>query len=197
MNLDIHKLHNIYFVMRHGKSQANHEELIISTPERGVDGYGLTQEGEQQARASAQNRKSEDILDESTIFVSSDFSRAKETAEIAAEVLGANPPVITALLRERNFGHYEGTHNSNYKKAWEVDARNASHDDTGVEEVADVRARALSLLESLEEKYQGKNIVLVSHGDTLQILLTAFAEVEPHTHRELAHLQTAEIRRCN
>ena len=197
MKLDLKELHNTYFVMRHGQSLANHEELIISTPERGVEGYGLTKEGEEQVRVSAEQAKSEGVLGTTAIFVSSDFARAKETAEIASRVLGALEPTITPLLRERNFGQFEGTHNSNYEKAWEVDAVKASHEGTGIEEVRDVRTRALKLISELEEKYQGKNIVLVSHGDTLQILLTAFAQREPHEHRSLNHLQTAEIRRCN
>ena len=197
MKLDLMELHNTYFVMRHGQSLANHEELIISTPERGIEGYGLTKEGQEQARVSAEQAESEGVLEATAILLSSDFARARETAEIATRVLGAPEPTITPLLRERNFGQFEGTHNSNYEKVWKIDAVNASHDGTGIEEVSDVRVRVLRLVHDLEEKYQEKNIVLVSHGDTLQILLTAFVQREPHEHRLLNHLQLAEIRRCN
>jgi broad specificity phosphatase PhoE len=37
--------------------------------------------------------------------------------------------------------------------------------------------------------------VLVSHGDTLQILQAAFLRMSPTRHRSLPGLETAEIRR--
>jgi len=35
-------LKNIYYIMRHGESEANTRGLIISSPERGTSSYGLT-----------------------------------------------------------------------------------------------------------------------------------------------------------
>ena len=37
-------------------------------------------------------------------------------------------------------------------------------------------------------------VVLVAHGDVLQILQTRFACVDPRTHRSLPHLETAPLR---
>ncbi|GEM_PF-6369883 len=41
---------------------------------------------------------------------------------------------------------------------------------------------------------QDKTILLVSHGDPLQILETAFKDISPALHRSLPHLQTGDVR---
>lgn len=42
-----------------------------------------------------------------------------------------------------------------------------------------------------------KDILLISHGDTLQILQCGFKKVSPYKHRGLVHIEIAEIRRVN
>ncbi|HUQ30307.1 MAG TPA: histidine phosphatase family protein [Candidatus Paceibacterota bacterium] len=188
-------LRNRYVVMRHGKSLANEQKIIVSHHAYGVPSYGLIAEGQQQARMSVEKAFKQSVLDSESIIVSSDFSRAKETAEIAAEVLGTHEQVlITPKLRERFFGAYDGTENTNYEKVWADDRLDAAHTNNGVESVEEVLARAMSLISDIEKEYAGKTILLVSHGDTLQILQTAFEKVHPSTHRTLQHLEPAEIR---
>ena len=41
---------------------------------------------------------------------------------------------------------------------------------------------------------RGRDILLVSHGDTLQILEAGFLRMDPSAHRQLPHLDTAQIR---
>jgi probable phosphoglycerate mutase len=55
-------------------------------------------------------------------------------------------------------------------------------------------ARVTSVVVDCENRYSGQVILLISHGDALQILQTAFAGQDASTHRQLEHLQTAEIR---
>jgi hypothetical protein len=40
-------------------------------------------------------------------------------------------------------------------------------------------------------------VILVAHGDVLQILQTAFEGVDPREHRSLPHLPNAELRWLN
>ena len=54
--------------------------------------------------------------------------------------------------------------------------------------------RTTALIADLEQRYSGRDILLVSHGDTLQILQAGFLRVDPSGHRRLPHLDTAEIR---
>jgi probable phosphoglycerate mutase len=104
---------------------------------------------------------------------------------------------LTPKLRERYFGLWDKKHSSHYHDVWTNDKFDANHKKDDVESTAEVRERTTSLINDLEREYQGKTILLVSHGDALQILLTAFADIESSQHRTLTHLETAEIRRVN
>jgi broad specificity phosphatase PhoE len=54
--------------------------------------------------------------------------------------------------------------------------------------------RVTALIADLERRYSGRDILLVSHGDTLQILQAGFLRMDPARHRSVPHLATAEIR---
>jgi broad specificity phosphatase PhoE len=151
----------------------------------------LTEKGEKQVRDSVSTAKGDD-----TIIISSPFSRCKRTAEIAAEVLGVNTAIIfDDRLRERWFGNWERKGNDNYEKVWEIDKVDPNHKIELVESAQDVQDRTASVVADCEKKYKGKKVLLVSHGDALQILQTWFRNVSPGKHRELTHLETAEIRK--
>jgi broad specificity phosphatase PhoE len=180
--------------MRHGQSKANIQNIIISHPQNGVhQDYALSDLGREQALESA--KKS--ILTKNTIIYASDFSRARETAEIVRKELGAPKIHITEALRERHFGDWEKLDSANYHKVWEFDKIDADHNLHNVESVRSVLDRATALIATLERQYSGQDILLVSHGDTLQILQTGFQKLDPTGHRSLTHLETAEIRQMS
>src|SRR4051794_13637035 len=187
-------LHHTYYVMRHGKSVANEQGLIVSDPAQGVPGFGLAEEGRQQVRQAVDAARRQEILDASTLIVASDFARARETALIARDILGAPDVILTPKLRERYFGAWDGQSTSNYQHVWDDDRRDPAGRAHGVESTLEVLARTTSLIRDLEAAYKETTILLVSHGDALQILQTAFERVPASQHRELAHLETAEIR---
>jgi probable phosphoglycerate mutase len=188
---------NIYFVLRHGQSKANVAGIVLSHLEDGkkID-YTLTPDGEEQVRESVSKAKESGEIDENTIIISSPFSRTMRTAEIAKEVLGVTSDIVVDdRLRERWFGDWEKTSNAAYEKVWTEDKRNPSHTTANVESAHDVQKRTLELIDDLETQYNDKTILLVSHGDALQILLTGMQKLSPAVHRELPHLNTAEIRK--
>jgi probable phosphoglycerate mutase len=129
-----------------------------------------------------------------TVIYSSDFSRARQTAEIVRTHLGAPEVVIAEALRERRFGSWEGSAADNYARVWAADETDPVHADGQVEPAAAVLDRATALIAQLERRYCGRDILLVSHGDTLQILQAGFSGVDPSRHRTLSHLAAAEIR---
>jgi broad specificity phosphatase PhoE len=139
-------------------------------------------------------QKKKGILDSSTIIFSSDFTRAKETAEIIKDVLHADKVILTAKLRERYFGDWERKHNRHYQDVWDDDVKDPDHKNNKVESTSEVLDRTTSLIKEIEKQYSSKKILLVSHGDALQILQTAFEQVSSANHRSLPHLNTAEIR---
>ncbi len=97
-------------------------------------------------------------------------------------------------MRERYFGDWEQKHNRHYQDVWDEDINDPNHKNNNVESTAEVLDRTTSLIKDLEEKYSGKKILLVSHGDALQILQTGFEKVSSSCHRSLPHLNVAEIR---
>lgn len=188
-------LHNKYFLMRHGESKANVAGIILSHLENGVqEEFTLTQKSEEQVMESVKSAKTEGWLEENVIIYSSPFSRCKKTAEIAKEVLGVKDGIIIdERLKERHFGDFEKTHNSNYQKVWEADIENPGHKNDNVESAQEVQQRTLSLIDDLEKKYANKKVLLVSHGDALQILQTGMLQKSPAVHRQLEHINTAQI----
>ena len=56
-----------------------------------------------------------------TVICSSDFSRARQTAEIVRAHLGTPEVVIAEALRERCFGDWEGSATGNYARVWAAD----------------------------------------------------------------------------
>ena len=65
---------------------------------------------------------------------------------------------------------------------WAHDAKGADHTVFGVESVSAVLARATETVLALDELHTDSTIVLVAHGDTLQIVQTASesAHADPH-----------------
>jgi broad specificity phosphatase PhoE len=193
--LSLSSLRNRYFILRHGRSLANDQDLIVSHPDDGVPHFGLTEEGRRQVASGVADAIRKHRLDETTIIVTSDFARTRETAEIAGSLLGTPEIILTPKLRERFFGSWDKQHNSHYQNVWDDDAVDGHHKHHNVESTHEVLTRTTSLIVELEQRYSDRNILLVSHGDALQILQTAFERVDSSQHRRLPHLETGEIRR--
>jgi broad specificity phosphatase PhoE len=188
-------LNNRYFLMRHGHSLANESGKILSNPKIGTKGWGLTEKGRKQIKEGVKKAIASGLLDKSVIVYSSDFSRAWESAVLAAELLGAPSPQKDIRLRERFFGDYEQTSDSNYEKVWAMDKENGANTQEGVESPDHVQGRIMTLIADLEERHKDCSILLVSHGDALQIGQTWFEGRLACQHRLLNHLETGEIRR--
>src|ERR1700731_310056 len=156
---------NAYYLMRHGQSKANEQGIIVSrlVTDQGGD-YGLSELGRQQARDAA----SRCGLGSGTLIYSSDFARARQTAEIVRAELKAPAVTLAPALRERCFGDWEGTSAGNYAAVWAAD-----------ELAAAVLARVVALIDDLDKQHAGRDILLVSHGDTLQILQAGLAGIDP------------------
>jgi probable phosphoglycerate mutase len=185
------QMNNQYFAFRHGESRANVEGIVISDPAVGTTRYGLTAEGRRQVLAGIEAAEG---FDSETLIVSSDFKRAAQTAEMIRETLDVETVQFDARLRERFFGNYEGAPHASYSEAWKNDALASSQERSGVENADAVRRRMWAVIESLEAEYAGRKIILVSHGDPLLILQSAFEGIAAADHRSLPYFNTAELR---
>jgi len=187
----LNKLRNRYFIIRHGESLANVQKIIVSELQKGIGGFELTEKGKNQVLGSIKNNT---MLDKYTIIYSSPFKRTRQTAELAREFLGTKPIHITRKLRERFFGKWDLAPVSEYLKAWDHDCMNPGFENDGIESVNHLLERTTSLVAELEKKYSSKKILLVSHGDPLQVLQTGFLNKNPSNHRRIKYLKCAEIR---
>jgi broad specificity phosphatase PhoE len=179
---------NRYLLMRHGHSQANQQGVIVSSPERGIESFGLSEHGEQQLAQLVADWQ----WPVPTRVVHSDFLRTRQTAVHVAARFGLVPSVDTRL-RERNFGELEGQGDDHYPSVWALDAEDAEHRHYQVEALSGVASRMQAVIAEWEQQVSGETILLVSHGDPLQILLTALANKPLTQHREQPALLPASI----
>lgn len=192
MLLELRQLTGCYSVMRHGHSEANQQGIIVSDPQQGCVGFGLSERGRQQVELAVLDS---DYLNRDTLIISSDFKRAKETAQILHRRLQCNGEIkFEKRLRERSFGDLDMGPDSNYASVWQQDLLNANNAHEGVESPNRVMRRVTSLVLESEQTMPGRTFLLVSHGDALQILQAAFEGLQAAQHRSLDPLATAEIR---
>ncbi|KAL6965172.1 hypothetical protein U1Q18_036225 [Sarracenia purpurea var. burkii] len=107
----------------------------------------------------------------------SPFSRTSHTAKIVASVLNISfegPQCkVVEDLRERFFGSsFELSSHDKYLEIWALDEKDPFMKPEGGESVSDVVSRLTNALITIEQEFQGCTILVVSHGDPLQILQT-------------------------
>ncbi len=185
------KLRNRYFIFRHGESKAIVTGVILSNPKEGVVSFGLSKRGKKQVRDSVLKN---DVLNSDALIYSSDFLRAKETAKIAKNLLGVRTVNLHKNLRERYFGEFDRTDLKNLRVVWKNDKINGDNKRNNVESPNEVLKRTICLINGLEKKHKNRIILLVSHGDVLQILETGLLGKSASEHGKTPYPNLAEIR---
>ncbi len=156
-------------LVRHGETDWNARRLI-----QGSTDIPLNDTGRQQAREAAESLRSRLDLDAPLVVASSDLSRARETASIIADVLGATAPRAYPALRERGYGEAEGVGIEQFRERW------GAWEDAvvpGAEAWADVRVRALAGLRAAIRDARrdtfplAPSLVVVSHGALIRELI--------------------------
>ena len=156
---------NHYLAMRHGES----ENVIFKIVDSGDQNCRLTPRGRKEVARAAQQLKKKKI----DLIFSSDVTRAKESVEIIAKELGATAH-FDKRLREMDLGALSGKPISEYWKEFPVaESRFTGHADANSESYTDIRVRAWNFLEEMEEKYKGKNILIVTHETVVWMLSQA------------------------
>ena len=180
--------------MRHGHSQANAQDLIVSDPAVGIKLYGLTEQGRAEVERSITNSS----LGVETIVVCSDFKRTQETASLVVQHLKSAPAQLEAGLRERFFGQLEGSSGGLYREVWARDSQDPDNDHYGAESPRQLALRLSRTLEKLTHQHaQAQEVLLVSHGDTLRFLQLVANDLPLTDHMKISHFQPAEIRRLD
>jgi broad specificity phosphatase PhoE len=181
------------FLLRHGESVANVKGLIASNPANAGHTLGLTPAGREQVRRSVTEARSAGTLPAAVHVASSPLLRARESAAIAADILGCGVRMDERLI-ERGFGDLELMSDENYIKVWQADQADPSHERWGVESVASILDRVSALLWDLEREAPDATFLLCTHGDVASVLLCAWTGQQLNNHREIGAMNNGEIR---
>ncbi len=154
---------NTFYFTRHGEAENNVLGLAICWPE--PKPYHLTEKGKLRAKIMAEKLRAAGGVD---MIFTSDVTRTLETAKIVGEYLDV-PVVIDERLREINIGDYNGKLVADYWKDWPVEKR-WDQAPKGGETHKELQARMVGFVKELNTKYEGKKILVVSHGDPLWLL---------------------------
>jgi probable phosphoglycerate mutase len=182
-----------FFLLRHGQSEANVQGLIASSPAAAGTAFGLTATGRAQVHASLTSALATSILPQTCHVISSPLLRARESAEIAAEVLGTVVR-IDPRLAERGFGELELMSDEHYAQVWSEDRSDPTHEKWGVESASAILSRVSTLIHELQQADGRGTFVLCTHGDVASVLLCAASGLTLTQHRDVGAMANGEVR---
>ena len=155
------------YLVRHGETEWNNKKLI-----QGHSDIPLNVKGELQSKQLGEKLK--DIHFEAVF--SSDLIRAIRTAEII--MLEKKLAVITTnTLRERMFGRFEGKHIDELRKIlgelilFSKERQKKLFGLNDIENDEEVIGRFIPFIREVAVAYQGKSVLMVSHGGLIRAFL--------------------------
>ena len=162
---------NTIYIVRHGQTEWN---LLGKT--QGHGNSDLTPKGIEQAELLADSMTKYPI----DYIYSSDLGRAYQTAEIIGNKLSIEVEK-TEALREMNFGTWEGRiikdiieEDPELYKMWRNEPHLAKIPQG--ETLSQIKERTDAFIKEINEKYDGKHIVLVTHSLCASIMLLSFLD---------------------
>ena len=149
-------------LVSHGESEGNRDRTFTQNPD-----VPLTPFGREQARAAA-HRLAKGYRP--SRIVASPFTRARQTADIIAAVLGLSVE-LDAAFREQSFGIFAG-------QPYEALLTDAAYHEgprwnwrpQGGESLADVYERVVPAFDRVARGANGQDVVIVSHGGVMVTL---------------------------
>ena len=162
---------NTIYIVRHGQTEWN-----ILGKTQGHGDSNLTAKGREQAEllAESMTKYPRDYI------YSSDLGRAYQTAEIIGNKLNIEVEK-TEALREMNFGTWEGRiikdiieEDPELYKMWRNEPHLAKIPQG--ETLSQIKERTDAFIKEINEKYDGKHIVLVTHSLCARIMLLSFLD---------------------
>lgn len=165
-------------LIRHGETDWNRDGRV-----QGATDIPLNDTGRAQAREVGMLLAERRVSDAPLVLVSSDLSRAAETADIIAGALGVAAVARYAGLRERAYGEAEGLNADEFHARW---GEWHSAQVPGAEAWQDVRARALRAIRDVirdarhASAPRAPEVVAVAHGGLIrQVIRHATADELP------------------
>ena len=172
------------WVARHGEVDWNAVGRLCGRTDMPLNAKGLTQ-----AHALAETLAGEGVPFDCVI--ASPLQRARQTAAIVAERLGARLETDDRLV-EQDFGIYEGQSN---KDAGFLHARaNFAVHCQGGESALQVAQRLYNFLDALRTRTELNRVLLVSHGSAIRVMQTYFRDMEQDDFFQW-HMENGELLR--
>jgi broad specificity phosphatase PhoE len=169
---------NNFVLFRHGESEANISDILSF--EIGKNGDKLTLDGKKKVEENSKdifktfsdgkNNNGEKI----DIIISSPFNRTKETSKIIKKELNFDGEIIfDDRLRETNFGEENNGKSNNIfrEKILENNFDYKIKLGKDGESYFDINKRVQEFLYEIDKKYDGKNILIISHHLPTAVIL--------------------------
>lgn len=173
------------YVMRHGQTDWN-----VAGKVQGCTDIELNKNGVKQAQKAREKFNQCDI----DVILCSPLKRTKKTAEIVNQDKQV-PVIFEERLKERNFGDLEGKYPEKYRQkfinAWNY-LLNAKEDN--IEPVVNLCDKVWGFLDEVKEKYQDKNVMLVTHGAISHVILAYFEGISEDGSLRMSGMENCEIR---
>ncbi|HEX7664947.1 MAG TPA: histidine phosphatase family protein [Polyangiaceae bacterium] len=166
----------VLYLARHGETEWNALGKL-----QGANDVPLNDRGRAQAKALGEALAGEGIVR----VMASDLSRARQTVEIAAAVLGIGDLALDAELRERAFGPFEGLTRleceAKYPEAWAAWTKDSVIPEGGEHTHLVVARMKRAILRCLD---RGGPMLVVSHGGAMRLVLN---ELTGRTHEPIGN----------
>lgn len=150
---------NNYYVMRHGQAGSNvsHTWDFQGDPEN-----HLTETGQEQVRVSAEFLRDKNI----DVVIHSPIVRTVETAQIAAQTIGyhGDMAVDTRIIEWQAGSEFQGKPLEDFLNQRNASENRYTYKHSDGESFAEVVKRCGDFMYDLEQKYSGKNILIVTHN---------------------------------
>lgn len=173
-----------FYIVRHGKSEANNADIIAGHFETKLSHEGIEQ---------AQNR----AKDLKTVHFDAAFASSLERAHHTAQIIAKEHSLsVTTLdvLKERHYGAIDGHRYDDLDdslreqfdryNAMDYKERFSAKLVPGMESDEEVVTRFMDFLKKIDLEYPGKTILIVCHGNMMRTLLMHLGFATP---QELPH----------
>ncbi len=191
------KKRNEYFVMRHGESDTNTKRILSSRP---LEPHHITGNGREQVKKAAEYLQDKNI---DYIFISP-FTRTRETADIIIEALGVPDTHVfeDKRLEEIKVGIFDGKPIDDYHAFFQKDEERFVKAPLGGEDYNATKSRLGSFLYDVDQRLEGKKILIITHQTPAWLLFAAARALKPteaveQRVKEKLFLENAEIKKLD
>lgn len=177
------KSKNRYFVMRHGEAENNAKNVYSSDRNKNH----LTTKGKAQVEETVEHLKNKKV----TQIFCSPFLRTRETADIVAEKIGfpKDKIIYDERLHELDFGDFSEHPVQEYWDFMEGKTWNFDTKVPGGESFQDGKRRFGAFLYDIDQKYKNENILIISHGLSVELIPAIIEGADKARSLEIFHSQ--------